>query len=158
MDQTKFLYAIDNDPQFAWYMVAEWYLTDLFASFEEQNISIVLTMPPENAISHLARYFYIVQYREINYPEFDRDSTETQMRDWRQKVWPKIVDCMDSVSYRLGEEIKNRYDTQFANEFKSLVGKVDIEVIYGIIYKNINEAEESTESEGDSEYENESVY
>jgi hypothetical protein len=160
---------ISYDPKKAWEMVAEWYLDDLYRLLHEKNIEVVLALSPEEAITHLGKYMYKGQrhlyawnryHTTIEYPDLDTESTDIEIREWRENVWSEIIPCMIEVSHSIGETLKYKYDTSFANDFLSLSGSVDNRVIYGMFIKNSRDQEEDSSSYtgtigggSDSEYE-----
>lgn len=167
-ENDPFLYYINHDVKKAWHIVAKWYLDDLYKLLEKNGIDIVLTMSPNEAITHLGNTFY-TGYRRLyninrfkiqqNIPDFDTESTDTQRKIWKQEVWPDIISCMIEVSYNLVEYLKYNYNSSFASDFLSLSGSVDLRTIYGMIYKNNDQPDnssiESTEEYSDVEYDSE---
>jgi len=161
-----FLYYIDNDIKKAWHIVADWYLDDLYQLLDSKDINIVLAMSPDETVTHLGNAFY-TGYRKLysfnrtqqNYIDFDTESTETERYKWRHEVWPEIISCMIEVSYNLANHLKHHHNESFANDFLSLSGSVDLRTVYGMIYKNDNDLDEtsvgSNEEHSDAEYDSE---
>lgn len=161
-----FLYYIDNDIKKAWYIVADWYLDDLYQLLNDRDINIVLTMSPDEAVTHLGNAFY-TGYKRLysfnrtrqKYIDFDTESTDPEKREWRYEVWPDIISCMIKVSDNIGNDLKHQYNESFANDFLFLSGSVDSRTIYGMIFKNNNDPDDtSVESNGDhsdAEYDSE---
>jgi hypothetical protein len=154
-----FLDYIDNQPLKAWEIVAEWYLNDLFDLLDKKDIHIMLTMSPNKAIDYLGRNFYKGHKRlysldrvrtRVIYSDFDTESDEYQVMEWKSEVWHDILECMSEVSYDLHECLKYEYDQGFANDFLSMVGNVDARTIYGILYKRIEDPDIDTNSENGS--------
>jgi hypothetical protein len=167
-DMDSFLYYIDNDIKKAWYIVAEWYLDDLYELLDENDIEITLTMSPDEAITHLGNAFYdgyrrLYSWNRCNtkqiFPDFDTESSDKQITAWKYEVWPDIISCMIEVYHNLGNDIKIQYDASFANDFLSLCGTVDLRTIYGMIYKNNDDTDRSSigsnEEHSDAEYDSE---
>lgn len=159
-ENDTFLYYIDNDIKKAWYIVANWYLDDLYQLLNSRNIDITLAMSPDEAVIHLGKAFY-TGYTKLyswnrtkqSYIDFDKESTETERYKWRHEVWPEILSCMIEVSYNLANDLKQRYDNSFVDDFLSLSGSVDLRTIYGMIFKNDNGLDgSSVESNGGHSY------
>lgn len=147
-----------------WNVISEMYLDKLFSRIVDKEIDIVLTMSPSQAIDNLGKHLHDghrmlyswTRYRNpIEYPDFDTESTPEQVNAWRDEVWPEILLCMIDVSYDIGEYLKYHYDEKFANDYLSLAGKVDYEVIYGMIFKNTEDQDNDSQSDigSDSDYE-----
>lgn len=171
LSETLFLHYIDNDIKKAWYIVAEWYLDDLYTLLKENDIEIMLTMSPYEAIVHLGdnlytgyRRLYCINRDKIkqNIQDFDNESTNAQRDIWNCEVWPDIISCMIEVSHNLTNDLKHQYDSTFANDFLSLCGSIDLRTIHGMIYKNNDVLDSSSirsnEEHSDAEYDSEHSY
>ena len=156
----RFLQCIRYNPRKAWDMVAESFLTDLFGLLDERGIRATLAIEFEDAISNLGKHlnagditlYSINRYKRTTrrYPEYDTISTREQVLKWREQVWPDIIDCMNVVSSDICDTIKKVYASDFANDYYSMVGVVDMLSVYGMFYKNIEEI--NSESSDTEEY------
>ena len=156
----RFIQCIRYNPRKAWDMVAESFLNELFELMEERNIYATLVIDFEDAISNLGKHLYdgdntlysINRYNGIvrRYPEYDTISTRGQRLEWDEQLWPDIIDCMNVVSSDIGDTIKKVYASDFANDYFSMVGDVDMLSVYGMFYKNIKEV--NNESSDTEEY------
>lgn len=148
-----------QDCRILWDTVADWFLTDLYRELETKKINITLTMRPLESIKYLGQQLYNGQKRlyswnrytkRVIYPDFDTESTYDQKYEWKMEVWPDILASMSEISYDIGEYIKNDYDESVASDYLSLTGSVDTGVIYGIIYKTIEDPDNETTSDSGS--------
>lgn len=161
----SFVELIDHDPKAAWKQVAEWYMNTLFEKIREADLDVTMLAPPDEIIDYLGECFYEKQLqlrssrpKTIEYPDIDTESTIEQKDRWETEVWFPLVNIMEEVSFNLSEFIHEKYDTQFANDLKSMVPEVDCGVIRGVLLKNMDDQDDASSHHSSDMSEHESDY
>ena len=141
-----------------WERIAERYLEIFFGITDSKGMNLVLVISSDDAIKYLAKSFRRADtYRgsllgfECN--DWDTFSTPEQQKEWFVQKWDGIINAMQETSSFVVKEILD-YSTRLnSNRFYRLVGTVDLKAIRGILYKNLDEPDDSESSVADSEYE-----
>lgn len=141
-----------------WERIAERYLEIFFGITDSKGMNLVLIISSDDAIKYLAKSFrradtYHGSLLAFECNDWDTFSTPEQQKEWFDEKWDGIINAMQETSSFIVKEILD-YSTRLnSNRFYRLVGTVDLKAIRGILYKNLDEPDDSESSVADSEYE-----
>lgn len=141
-----------------WTNIAERYLEIFFGITDSKGMNLKLVISSDDAVTYLANHFRRAdEYREsllgFECNDCDTFSTEEQREQWFSEKWEGIFEAMQETSYFITNEIHRNSTGNHSNRFYRLAGTVDLKAIRGILYKNLDEKDDSESSIAESDYE-----